>query len=114
MFQTQRVGKFPPVSGYKAADDQIPFCQGSRLVGEQDIQAARCFDPDQLSDHHMVFEHPEHIGGQNNGDHHRQSFRHGNDHHGDRQDCGVKQILHHDREAGKLREDKGQLIPVVD
>ena len=92
------------VGGVKGVHGHGSGGEGAGFVGEQNVHAARRLDAHQLPDHDVVPFHPQHIGRQHHGDHHRQPLRHGYHHNGDGQQRRVEQ-------AG---QDKGRVLQTGD
>ena len=107
------VATLPPASD-QPDDARFPFGQRARLVGEQDVQSARRFDPGGLSHQHLVFEHAEHIGGENDGDHHGQPLGDGDHDDRDGERKRVQKPRHAHRPGAHIRPRPGKIHSVVD
>ena len=73
--------------------------QRAGLVGKQDVHASGGLNAGQPPNQNMVAHHAQHIGGQHNSYHHRQTFRHGDNEHGHCQRDGVQDVLQDRDEA---------------
>ena len=66
-------------------------CAG--FVGKQDVHTSGGLNAGQAANQNMVVHHAQHIGGQHDGYHHRQTLRHGDNEHGHCQRDSVQDVL---------------------
>ena len=62
----------------------------------------------------MVPEHPEHVGGEHDSNHHRESFGNRHHHDSDRQNPRMQEVGEHPAKVVQFCEDQREAVSVVD